>query len=570
MNKIVRWLSAAASRLLGGPAIGKLGIMMPEHRTKVEYYIADSTVPDLLVEINLPGRSGGPEFRIRGFDPLADLSLGAPGNRSAGCHVTISNTLGYVQKQLKNPITSWAATRTLDVDPQAGVRFNAFYDRAGLKFFYDKDPATQKMVYCSACSHVVSHELGHAILDAMRPDLWNVHALEIWGFHEGFGDCLSILHLMQYDLALTKSLEEHDGDLRKSNLLSRVAPELGAALYHQSRGRDGRREDTLRDAVNPFNYVQPERLPQKARVDELSAEPHSFSQVFLAAWYDFMVSIYEREAAQMPRKDALAKARDVAGAYLFEGARVAPAIPRFYRGIYQAMIAVDKATQGGYATLLNKAFGRRRIVPIDNLIPLMHGRSSLTFKELSGRLKHGDEVLKMGEVTAVRSKQCRTLHPVRKYRGMVAGDSDNPLYGLEVDVPADKYYEFDSSGKLIAKLATEEDELMESAVSCLDLLHRLNHVGPGPDTPFQIKDGKLIRTHFACGEVGIALSNALNPQAPEYGKGFKKENNCGCPPCGKPKELPAAQQIKRGCVVRYSSCRTASLRACQSGSIRTC
>ena len=73
---------------------------------------------------------------------------------------------------------SWHNLKTLPVDPQVDHRldpsnpngFNAYYDRGGLFFYYDKDDITNKEAYASESLEVVSHEAGHAILDAVQPD----------------------------------------------------------------------------------------------------------------------------------------------------------------------------------------------------------------------------------------------------------------------------------------------------------------------------------------------------------------------------------------------------------------
>jgi hypothetical protein len=92
----------------------------------------------------------------------------------------------------------WAATNTLNVYPAAGQDLNAFYDRNSLKFFYALDPVVKKNIYTSDSSDVVSHETGHALLDSIRPDFWNVQSYEVWALHESFGDIISILNIILY------------------------------------------------------------------------------------------------------------------------------------------------------------------------------------------------------------------------------------------------------------------------------------------------------------------------------------------------------------------------------------
>ena len=47
--------------------------------------------------------------------------------------------------------------------------------------------------FSGASTDVVAHEIGHGLLDAIRPDLWDAAFLEAGAFHEAFGDCIAIL-----------------------------------------------------------------------------------------------------------------------------------------------------------------------------------------------------------------------------------------------------------------------------------------------------------------------------------------------------------------------------------------
>ncbi len=564
MLKVIGWIKDGISRRVSA-------MTMPVPVTKptapkgdlIEHYLNDPTTPQLVISVPPPARPVGPAFIVRGYNPK-DTKPRTLGGRAANCHVTICENIAFIQGYLTKPLSKWAAIPTLYVDPEAGEQFNAFYDRAGLRFFYGTDPKTKKVVYCSEAADVVSHELGHAILDAIRPELWDVHALEIWAFHEAFGDCMSMLHFLHHREAVEYLLRETQGDLSKSNNLSRVAEELGTALYNVSGGANGSVAGYLRDAVNYFNYIPPEKLPRKSRVDELSAEPHNFSRVFSGAWYDFLVGVFNYERADgKSGMDALVIARDVAAKYLLEAARIAPATPRFYNAVAQAMVACDRSNGERYKNQLSATFGRRKIITTH--IPMMLAMTSALDQIQAGIDGIQGMVTKMGKVTTCLNKKVHTVQTEARF-GMAA----NPLYGLKVDVPGDDYFEYDGDGNLVTMIKTTHLEIMEAMHGCLDLLDKLHYVSSDPHTPFEIRDGKLVRTHFACGGGNISQDNANNPEAPEFGKGWKQENNCGCGPCGKPTEQPARQRIKRGCVVRYNSCRVATMRSCQSGSIRTC
>lgn len=76
-------------------------------------------------------------------------------------------------EKLAGPLTDWAPgvpdRKRLPVFPNAGNMLNAFYDRESLQFF--EHTSDGKRTLSGASTDVVAHETGHALLDAVRPDL---------------------------------------------------------------------------------------------------------------------------------------------------------------------------------------------------------------------------------------------------------------------------------------------------------------------------------------------------------------------------------------------------------------
>src|SRR5207249_3490269 len=79
----------------------------------------------------------------------------------------------------------------LGVVLDAGVDLNAYYDRRELAFFHDTVARTT--VYTGESPDVLCHELGHAVLDALRPGLWDAMSVEVAAFHEACGDISALL-----------------------------------------------------------------------------------------------------------------------------------------------------------------------------------------------------------------------------------------------------------------------------------------------------------------------------------------------------------------------------------------
>ena len=131
----------------------------------------------------------------------------------------------------------------------AGEDFNAYYDRNGLSFFHGAyGPG---MVYSGESPDILCHELGHAVLDAIKPELWGAASHEAAAFHKSFGDISSILSALQLDGFRDAVLNETQGRLYRNSRLSRLAEQLGNAI--RAEFPDFVDRDLLRNAVNSFS-----------------------------------------------------------------------------------------------------------------------------------------------------------------------------------------------------------------------------------------------------------------------------------------------------------------------------
>ena len=153
----------------------------------INFMIEDPTMPELTRKMNLPQDPTALPMSVTGLKRADPASC----PQAVHAFVSIATAIEHFQKKLSTmnkPLSRWAATSKLMVFPLAGKDFNAYYDRESLKFFYDQDQATRKMIYAANGTDVVSHETGHAFLDILRSDFWSVQALEIWAFHEAFAE----------------------------------------------------------------------------------------------------------------------------------------------------------------------------------------------------------------------------------------------------------------------------------------------------------------------------------------------------------------------------------------------
>lgn len=461
-----------------------------------EYLINDPTTPDLVRKLVIPPPPDKMRVLVHGMIMHErSLMAGSTEELAANCYITLVNSLKATQDiaaKFRKPLPRWAACERLSVFPSAGKDFNAYYNRRALKFFYDKDPVTRKMVYTASSSDIVAHELGHAILDSIRPDFWSVQALEIWAFHESFADISAMWHIMQYDEILEKMLKETDGNLSKPSVVTRLAEEMGNAIYHLTRGQYGYKAGALRDATNTFKYVAPERLPKDAPHDQLAAECHSFGRIFMGAWYQILVGIYNKEAkAGKPQMEALKLARDVSYEYLLRAVHVAPRVAKYHDAVCRVILAEDEKQGGRYQSILKDVFTNRNL--LTNKVKALSGK---TWDDVRSELKPDDEVVQKQDYTLVRIPGTKTIRLANYATGEVSMLLANgiDLADVELEIATDSYYEFNPEGVLQQEILPEEEDAVEAARACILSIQAAGNIGPSPELMWEVKDGKLVRT----------------------------------------------------------------------------
>jgi Fungalysin metallopeptidase (M36) len=261
-------------------------------------------------------------------------------------------------------------TRWSTRDPQlqatltAGEDLNAFYRRDnGLNFF--QQTVQNITVFSGESSDVVCHELGHAILDAVRPQLFNAANTETAAFHEAFGDMSSILTCLQLPLVRQQVLKENQGGpFNINSRLSRLAEQLGWAIRHMNPAAVD--PDCLRNAVNQFFYQDPFELAPRAPARELSSEVHSFSRVFTGAFYDALAGMLAINGAVTDGN--LVAVSQQMGQLLIDAVLAAPVAPDYFSQVATAIIQADGVRNNGrYQNIFTSAFVRHGILSPDIL-----------------------------------------------------------------------------------------------------------------------------------------------------------------------------------------------------------
>ena len=202
----------------------------------------------------------------------------------------VERTLEMLEdKYLLGRAVPWAhQAGRLILIPHAGYDANAFYDRStgALHFFYFEGKQGEPVYTC--LSHdIVTHELGHAVLDGLKPGYNEVCSPETAGFHEYFGDAVAMMASLATEETALDVAKETGKQLSAKNVVSAIASEFGAALQSLPN------EDYLRGAWNNRTV----RELRKAG----NQEEHDWSEVLTGIYYELLAYLYA-----LNRKDLVA------------------------------------------------------------------------------------------------------------------------------------------------------------------------------------------------------------------------------------------------------------------------
>ena len=369
----------------------------------------------------------------------------------------------------------WIPGPVLAAVPVAGKDLNAFYDRKALRFFRDVDAKTGAIVQSGDSPDIVTHEQGHAVLDAIRPDLWDAPHFEVAAFHEAFGDLAAIfVALANPALAAEVDAETRD-DPSRSNLVSRLAEELGAAV-RDNYGADAAPPGALRDAVNAFAYADPTTLPDEAPARALSAEPHSFCRVMTGACWDVLVTLF-RASAGADHARALAEAATTAARLAVAAAETAPTGADFFGRVARRIVREAQAAGLASAQTLAEQLFRRRLLASPQVPDELHPdedpgvavpeegaplSASLT-RAIQSRLGEASrgEIVTLAQSPPSRPGSGRVLRGRRRRDLVLHGEEYGPADGAAVEISDSFALGFAQEGFLRASLvhrAGDRDE----------------------------------------------------------------------------------------------------------------
>ena len=298
-------------------------------------------------------------FTVGGVEPEQKYAVGTPGFVRWQARQAAILAVETWEKVLGSPVSNWsvgvANPKRLSLEPDAGADLNAFYDRVSVSFFHF--PVAGSTVFSGASTDVVAHEVGHGLLDAVRPDLWSSNFLETGGFHEAFGDVTAILTALS-DRKTRTALLVASPDLGTANTVEGTAEDLSEAV----RLAIGPNHPAAkpRRALNSFQWQLPSTMPTTGGPDVMTAEVHSIARIMTGCFWDIVRALFAAGSAQTEK--ALWKSAVIAGRVFYEGAKTAPITPRFFQAVGRSMVLADDSLySGAHRATIGAAFAQHNI-----------------------------------------------------------------------------------------------------------------------------------------------------------------------------------------------------------------
>ncbi|MGM9997904.1 MAG: hypothetical protein ACI38Q_00650 [Candidatus Bruticola sp.] len=303
--------------------------------------------------------------------PNADGSYvfdkGTPKYAAANSMATVQHTIDSMEKILGYDITFAFGDKQILLDSDAGVDLNAYYsrDEESLNFFHDFDPVKKETVYSGASGEVISHEVGHAVLDAVRPGFLTSWSADTNGLHEAFGDLTALYMSTQNDQVCQLAAQQTGGDLSKPSLLSDTGEHMGRAINNKYNVHTEPR-DYVRCMINDCKWEDPSNIDSEEPTPEhpVSTEMHDWSRIFSGAQYDVMAAITKRNMSEgMDAAQAIKAAGQESMELLVGAVKISPTHDASYRDIALAMLKVDARSNEGKAhDIILSTFKERNIL----------------------------------------------------------------------------------------------------------------------------------------------------------------------------------------------------------------
>jgi hypothetical protein len=246
------------------------------------------------------------------IDPFEEATddelLNNPHFHALNTYVIAMSILGKFEQALGRRVGWGFEGSHLKITPHAFADANAYYSRhnEALLFGYISG---KKPIYTSLSYDIITHEVTHALLDALRPNYMRPSSADQMAFHEGFADIIAILSVLSQQSVIEHALTVRKGanrdspflsaqmipvdnlteDALKDSILFGVAEEFGEKVsIHKARG------DVLRRSI---------KLPPSPKYLNKASyqEPHTRGEILVAAIMNAFLRIWLKRIDELKK-----------------------------------------------------------------------------------------------------------------------------------------------------------------------------------------------------------------------------------------------------------------------------
>ncbi|MBY0274350.1 hypothetical protein K2Z84_03340 [Candidatus Binatia bacterium] len=274
----------------------------------------------------------------------------------------VNRTIALLEnpRLLGRPIPWASGLGRLLLLPHANYGRNAFYDRGtgAIHFLYFEGSSAP--VFTCLSHDIVTHELGHAVLDGLKPYYNEISSAQTAAFHEYFGDVMAIASSLTFRELVVRVAGDAPPEL----------PELIGRIGEEFASTDGR--SSLRDAS-----VRRTMADVKGNREE-----HDLSQVLTNVFYELLVALYPKkvEAALDNLKKtkvdgqvavrALINAAAQTTSTMLRGLDYCPPVDVSYLEYARAVLRADEVAYPTYEVggraILRRLFVERGVAPSES------------------------------------------------------------------------------------------------------------------------------------------------------------------------------------------------------------
>ena len=278
-----------------GPVDDYIEVVDYDPASQVFYEPVDLNNDHLLAQDGLPPSEGIPQFHQQMVYAVARNTI-EHFERALGRRALWSPRLVKSKKGLKDEFV-----RRLRIYPHALREANAYYSPMKKALLFGYFPASTMepgenlpggTVFTCLSHDIVAHETAHALLDGLHRRFIEPSNLDVWALHEAFADIVALFQHFSHPEVLRHQITQTRGNLKRQNLLAKLAYQFGQVIE---------RYGALRDALGEIDRKTKQWKPKEPDPEEIlrATEPHRRGAILVAAMFDAFLTIYKRRIADL-------------------------------------------------------------------------------------------------------------------------------------------------------------------------------------------------------------------------------------------------------------------------------